>query len=181
MYQLIKDSTSIKRIADGAFIPADPANMDYAAYLAWLDAGNTPEPAPETSIESRRSARWEQVKAERRRRQDGGVQVSGHWFQTDTESRIQLLRLDQKASNTLAAGGQSTDMLTVAGQPIYWKSTDNGLVPMTVALAQGIAIAIEVLDAMAFARGEQLRAQIEASSNPEAIDISTGWPPIFGV
>ena len=28
-------------------IPPDPANTDYAAYLAWLEAGNTPEPAPE--------------------------------------------------------------------------------------------------------------------------------------
>lgn len=46
MYQLIKDSASIKRIADGAFIPVDPANVDYAVYLAWVDAGNTPEPAP---------------------------------------------------------------------------------------------------------------------------------------
>jgi hypothetical protein len=25
----------------------DPANTDYAAYLEWVAAGNTPEPAPE--------------------------------------------------------------------------------------------------------------------------------------
>jgi hypothetical protein len=31
----------------GITIPADPANRDYAAYLAWLEAGNTPDPAPE--------------------------------------------------------------------------------------------------------------------------------------
>lgn len=27
-----------------ACIPSDPANTDYAAYLAWIEAGNTPEP-----------------------------------------------------------------------------------------------------------------------------------------
>ncbi len=45
-YQLTTGNT-IHRLADNAFIPPDPANRDYAEYLAWLDAGNTPEPAPE--------------------------------------------------------------------------------------------------------------------------------------
>jgi len=45
-YQLTQ-SDCIKRLADNAFIPPDPANTDYAEFLAWLEAGNTPEPAPE--------------------------------------------------------------------------------------------------------------------------------------
>jgi hypothetical protein len=36
----------ILRITDETFIPPDPANTDYQAYLAWVEAGNTPEPAP---------------------------------------------------------------------------------------------------------------------------------------
>ena len=46
MYQLTTGDT-ILRLADNAFIPPDPANTDYAAYLEWVAAGNTPEPAPE--------------------------------------------------------------------------------------------------------------------------------------
>lgn len=32
----------ILRLADNAYIPQDPANTDYAAYLKWLNEGNTP-------------------------------------------------------------------------------------------------------------------------------------------
>jgi hypothetical protein len=33
------------KIESNSFIPFDPANTDYQAYLEWLAAGNTPEPA----------------------------------------------------------------------------------------------------------------------------------------
>ena len=46
MYKLVyfegKLSNQIKRIADNAFIPFDPDNTDYQAYLAWVAEGNTP-------------------------------------------------------------------------------------------------------------------------------------------
>lgn len=52
MYQQLPDTYAgpaqgIKRIADNAFIPFDPANTDYQQYLAWLAEGNVPLPAEE--------------------------------------------------------------------------------------------------------------------------------------
>ena len=53
MYQQIKppfegaEAQCIKRLADNAFIPFDPSNTDYQAYLAWLEEGNEPLPADE--------------------------------------------------------------------------------------------------------------------------------------
>ena len=50
-YQLTQ-SGCILRIADNAFIPFDPANTDYQAYLAWLAEGNEPLPADEPQAEA---------------------------------------------------------------------------------------------------------------------------------
>jgi hypothetical protein len=50
MYQLILDpltgqlANNVLRLADNAYIPFDPDNIDYQAYLAWLNEGNTPLP-----------------------------------------------------------------------------------------------------------------------------------------
>ena len=55
MYKFLKEKTPacfvdanvVKRLSDGAYIPFDPANSDYAEYLRWLSEGNTPTPAEE--------------------------------------------------------------------------------------------------------------------------------------
>jgi len=38
---------AILRVTDNAYIPFDPANTDYQAYLKWVAEGNTPLPADE--------------------------------------------------------------------------------------------------------------------------------------
>lgn len=49
MYQLTQGN-SILRLADNAHIPPAPGNTDYREYLDWVEAGNTPEPAPEPPV-----------------------------------------------------------------------------------------------------------------------------------
>ena len=45
MYKLTTDGLMIQRLSDNAYIPFDPANTDYQAYLKWVADGNTPLPA----------------------------------------------------------------------------------------------------------------------------------------
>lgn len=45
MYQIVND-TSVKHLPSGAVFPVPAVESFGFAYQAWLDAGNTPEPAP---------------------------------------------------------------------------------------------------------------------------------------
>jgi len=52
MYKLltmlnIGQVNAVLRVADNAFIPFDPQNSDYIAYLKWIEEGNVPTPAEE--------------------------------------------------------------------------------------------------------------------------------------
>ena len=40
----------VLRAVDGAIIPFDESNADYAAYLAWVEEGNTPDQPPQPTI-----------------------------------------------------------------------------------------------------------------------------------
>jgi hypothetical protein len=41
------DVCGVIRLSDMAYIPLDPENTDYQAYLVWLSEGNTPLPPDE--------------------------------------------------------------------------------------------------------------------------------------
>jgi hypothetical protein len=52
MYKLLPntwmgEAQVVQRQSDNAFIPFDPANSDYQAYLKWIEEGNVPTPADE--------------------------------------------------------------------------------------------------------------------------------------
>ena len=52
MYKLMLNSNQVMRLTDNAFIPFDLANTDYQEYLKWLEEGNTPLPADNSSQEN---------------------------------------------------------------------------------------------------------------------------------
>jgi hypothetical protein len=47
LFNALNRQQFVIRLLDNAFIPFDPANTDYQAYLKWLEEGNTPLPADE--------------------------------------------------------------------------------------------------------------------------------------
>ena len=47
MFMPNQEPVCVMRVDDNAFIPFDPANTDYQAYLKWVAEGNTPTPADE--------------------------------------------------------------------------------------------------------------------------------------
>jgi hypothetical protein len=50
-YTLTQNENTIVRDADGAFIPTDLDNIDYAEYLAWCAEGNTPNEYVEPPVQ----------------------------------------------------------------------------------------------------------------------------------
>lgn len=45
--KLLNKVDTVENLSNSIWIPFDPANTDYQAYLKWIEAGNTPEPADE--------------------------------------------------------------------------------------------------------------------------------------
>lgn len=45
LYSLTQLAGTVRRNSDGAYIPADDANIDRQAYNDWLADGNIPDPA----------------------------------------------------------------------------------------------------------------------------------------
>jgi hypothetical protein len=126
--------------------------------------------AASCTLEIRRARQWERIKAERDRRTVTGgykVAVAGvdQWFHSDTFSRTQQLGLV---------------MLGAAVPAVQWKTMDGSFVAMTQQLAGQIFAAAAASDVALFAHGQALRAQVDVAEDPDAMDITAGWPAVYG-
>ena len=127
----------------------------------------------EQKISEVHSQKWEQIKAERLARNDGGVLVDGYWFHTDGYSRIQHLGLKDEVKDT---EGLDTDTLSIDGETVLWKTMSGEFVPMTRKRVKDIVAAVKVLDKRLFKAAEVHRVTMEASADPAVYDYSAGWP-----
>ena len=133
--------------------------------IGWLYDGHA-FTAPAPDLTALRAAHWEEIKRERdRRTQQGGYQVAGKWFHSDTFSRTQQMGL----------------VMMGAGIPggLQWKTMDGSFITMTQTLAGQVFAAAAASDAAIFARAEQIKAAMDA--DPAAFDLAAhAWPLVFG-
>lgn len=166
-----KDTVGDAQILDaaGAIVANQPVETldDYqSALAAWEVARAAADtPVAPLSLAERRALVWERVKVAREQRRQAGVLAAGHWFHSNDTSRIQQIGL----------------VLMGASIPVgqTWRTMDNGEVPLTQTLAAQIFQAVATSDAAHLQAAKNLRALVDASPEPESVDITAGWPEIY--
>lgn len=143
----------------------DISTFDPAPQVNWLYDGKVFSVPAHMTVEAKRATAWNGIKAERDRRKAGGILVSGKWFHTDPDSRIQQIGLAMMGANLPAN--------------LQWKTLDGSFVTMTPALAQGIFTGVVASDQVIFGAAEKHRVAMEASADPASYDYSDGWPKIY--
>lgn len=116
------------------------------------------------SLALAKSTKNQQIKAERDRRKLNGVFVQDKWIHSDIYSRTQWLGM----------------VLMGAGIPaVEWTTMDGTRITTTQTLAGQVFQGIALLDATLFDYANSLIEQVNASTDPSSIDITTGWPATY--
>jgi hypothetical protein len=127
---------------------------------AFLVGTDTP-PAPPTLAE-RKEKRLKELASRRFSHETKGINREGVRFQTDRTSRSNLQSLFNAAD-------------VAANKEFRWKAQDGWVTLNKAKVRQALAAVVDHVQAC-FDREEELAALIEASDNPEAVDITSGWP-----
>jgi hypothetical protein len=121
-------------------------------------------------LNAAQAARWDEIKAEREKRMNGGFKVQVQpgvykWYHSDQPSRTQHLGL-------ILAGASVP--------PIPWKTMDGTFEVLTPAIVTAIFASAFALDTALFNVAEQHEAFMMSSPDPASYDFSTGWPEKYG-
>jgi hypothetical protein len=134
--------------------------------MTWDATANAPRPITEVEIQDRaRLRRYQDVNAERDRRLMAGHEVMGHRWQTDGQSITNIM-------------GAVTAI--IAGWPIpegyTWRDAENQDVPVTAAEIVQLGLALAGWRSAVIKHGWAIKAVIDAAEDPDAVDITAGWP-----
>lgn len=157
MYKLT--NTGVIRLTDNAFIPNDPANTDWQAYLEWEAAGNTPEPA--VSLNNAQTAQKALINTWRENAIATGVIWNGYTWDSD---RLSIANL----ASAVAA--------FQAGVPVptgfTWRTQDNQNVPMAMADLVSLAGAMIGYVNSQYAHSWALKTAVDAITDTSAAGIA---------
>jgi hypothetical protein len=147
-------------------VELDPVEVDGRWVQQWAIEDLPPEAAAANLDAARHTAREAVKRLRDTKIQVGGYPAGGKWFHSDTFSRTQQLGLVMM--------GQSMP------PGLKWKTMDGSFAEMTPALAMQVFGAAATQDSSIFAHAQVLIQQIDASDNPQELDITTGWPATYG-
>jgi hypothetical protein len=163
MYRLAR--AGVIRISDGLHITR--GMREWGQYRAWFEAGGVPEivaPDP-VPLERRRAEICRRVERYRDRKLLEGVTANGARFDADLVSILRLV-----AVIAATAGGApypaSFTLTTRAGVEVA----------MTRVQATALLVAFVARAEACHARARALLDALVASTDPEALDITAGWP-----
>jgi len=124
-----------------------------------------------TTLQTLKDARWEQAKAYREARINGGCETSFGRADSDDVSRNYLLGARELAKEAIAAGDATA---------IGWKMADNSIVPLSPDQVVTMAREVGLFVAACQAAGQTIWLAIQAAADAAAvaaIDITAGYPP----
>ena len=163
----LTNTTTIIRIQDGASIPNDPRNADYANYLLWVAAGNTPTPVDVPTLAQDQVTQINLLLASYSNAIQQPVSyttIAGvvKTYQANTQSVDNLSRM------TLA-------YLKAAATPtgFYWMATDNTKVPFTFADLQQLAAVMGTQGFADFDNLQTKKASVMAATTVSAVQLIT--------
>lgn len=113
--------------------------------------------------------RWIKIKAFRDElRENGGCQVGDKWYHSDQASKQQW---EHMVNNADKLGLTDDALYLINGLQVPWKTMDGSYIVLTAGLIRQVSDALEIREAIIFARGVSLASNLE--------DITSGWPTRF--
>lgn len=163
MYKL-SGSEGVIRKSDGAFIPVDENNSDFAVFQKWVADGNTPEASGITDVEVARTMKAQELNQARAAANVSTFTYASKQFSCDALSRSDI----DGVANHVALNGTFPP-----GFPGVWKAADNSYVPMAdVQAFKDFFSAMAAQGAANFVHSEELKMHLhdEATDTVEKIN-----------